>query len=149
MALACRVLPFCLALVASCARADVSGNFGVATPNGVVVSGIRGMAKGFTNAELTRLIQAGLAEAYPIRCDVPSMRSAPVLQMIWNVRNENRKPTAIVSVSVIRSGNLVDFAYSNVPAPDAFPPGLFRYEVSNLARRVLGSPTLSAPPPHC
>ncbi|WP_158922297.1 hypothetical protein [Acidisphaera sp. S103] len=109
---------------------------------------VQGMAKGYTNTELTRLIRAGVAESYPTRCDVSPTFAVSAPQMIWRVVNDGRKPTAIVSVRVVHNGNLVRSAFANAPAPDAFPDAVFRFQVANLARRVLKPPT-SGTALHC
>ena len=134
-----RALLFCLAFAVSCTRPTISDGWeawsGVGTPDGAVV--VQGMAKGFTNAELTRLIRAGVADAYPTRCDGGPVPAGSMPRMVWHVVNDGRKPTAIVSVRVVQNGGLVRFAFSNTPAPDTFPDAVFRREVSDLARRVL------------
>ena len=149
-----RTLLFCMIFVVSYSRPSASGGSeawsGVGTPVGAVALVVQGMAKGFTNAELTRLIRAGVADAYPTRCDGGPVAADSMPRMVWHVVNDGRKPTAIVSVRVIQNGSLVRFAFSNAPAPDAFPDAVFRREVSDLARRVLAPPSVGiAAPFHC
>jgi len=138
-----------LVMVAACAGEAGCGGapdrFAVSTPDGVVLASVEGASTGFTNAELTRLVRAGVAEAYPVQCSVPAVLAAEAPLMVWRVVDKDRQPTAIVSVKLIRNGTVVRSAFDNVLAPDTNPGSVFMRTVSDLARRVL--PPATSPPP--
>jgi hypothetical protein len=141
-------LLFCAVLTPSCAQmpaADASrSRFGVITSEGVISATVGGSATGFTNTNLTGLIRAGLAEAYSIQCEVPPKMAAAGPQMVWHVTSIGIKPTAIISVDVVKDGKIVKSAYTNVAAPGSNPNAVFMYDVRRLAQRVL--PPNSSPP---
>jgi hypothetical protein len=118
--------------------------FAVSTPDGVVLASVEGASTGFTNTELTRLVRAGVAEAYPVQCHAPSWLGAGAPLMVWQVVDKDRQPTAIVSVRLIRNGTVVRSSFDNVVVPDANPGSVFMRTVSDLARRVL--PPATSPP---
>jgi hypothetical protein len=134
-------LLFCAVLTPSCAQmpaADASrSRFGVITSEGVTSVTVGGSAKGFTNTNLAGLIRAGLAEAYSIQCEAPQNMAAAGPQMVWHVTNIGVKPTAIISVYVVKDGKVVKSAYTNVAAPGANPNAVFMYDVLRLAQTVL------------
>lgn len=142
-------------IVASCMRPGVSDDsrdrFGIITSEGTVLAIVQGSAIGFTNADLTRLIWSGVAEAYPIQCEVPSELAAAGRQIFWNVINDGRKPTAVISVRVVQDGKIVRSAFNHVAAPGSSPDAVFMYDVSHLARRVLppAARPLASPPNGC
>jgi hypothetical protein len=143
-----------LVMAAVCAEAagcgEAPNRFAVSTPDGLVLASVEGASTGFTNAELTRLVRGGIAEAYPVQCNAPSVLTAGAPLMVWQVVDKDRQPTAIVSVKLIRNGTVVRSAFDNVLAPDANPGSVFMRTVSDLARRVLPPATSpTAMPDRC
>ena len=146
------VLLSCLVLVVSCAGPNVSDDvqnpFGIYTADGLVLCDIENMAKGVTHTELTRLIRAGVSEAYPVECGVPPGTTAETEHMVWRVTNNGRKATAVVHVVLIRDGHVIRSAFADLGAPGANPDRSITYEISHLAQRVLAAgprPTAQSP----
>jgi hypothetical protein len=143
-------LLLCTLLLTSCEKPDKQDasldRFRIITDEGPVLAIVNGSATGFTNHDLTQLIRAGVAEAYSILCDV-SPDPAAERQMVWHVVNDGRKPTAVVPVHIVQSGQIVRSAFASVAAPDSNPDAIFKYDVAHLARRVLpaGAPVETRP----
>jgi hypothetical protein len=57
--------------------------------------------------------------------------------MIWHVTNDERDPTAIISVDFIRDGKITNSAFANAGAPGSEPNAVFMGAVSQLAENVL------------
>jgi hypothetical protein len=120
--------------------------FTVSASEGIVLVQVDGFAVGLTNTELTRLIRNGLATVYPVQCDAPTDVASNVTQMVWHVINHARKPTALVTVNIIRNGGIIRSKFANVAAPGTMPAAVFRREVSELAYRVMPPATNAADP---
>jgi hypothetical protein len=135
----CTVLSLCS--LASCARSEGIGParnlFTASTSEGTVLVRVEGLATGFTNSELTRLIRSGLTRIYPIQCDAPSDISMSVPRMVWHVINDGRRPTAMVTVRIIENGRIVRSGFTTVSAPGANPDAVFMREFSDLAYGVM------------
>jgi hypothetical protein len=127
--------------VASCAELrnanDSQGQFGIVTSEGTVLATVDGSATGYTHNELTQLIRKGVAETYGIqRAVVPGTLTSGA-RMIWHVTNDEREPTAIISVDFIRDGKITRSAFTNAAAPGSEPDAVFMGAVSQLAENVL------------
>jgi hypothetical protein len=144
------VLVWSAFLLASCATAaniNGAGNrFGIITSEGIVLATVSGMATGLTNADLTRLIRAGVAETYSIQCDVPRHMPRSTRQIFWHVTSGIRYPTAVISIRLVEDSKTVRSFFADVAAPETSPSLIFMNEVSRLSRRVLPPPILSAVP---
>jgi hypothetical protein len=130
-----------LIFVASCAGLrnanDSQDQFGIVTSEGTVLATVEGSATGYTDTELTKLIRNGVAETYGIQRKVASGTLTSGPRMIWHVINNEREPTAIISVDLIRGGKITRSAFTNAVAPGSEPSGVFMGTVSQLAQNVL------------
>jgi hypothetical protein len=130
-----------LSLLAACTGSETVGEvrdkFTANTSEGIVLVRVEGMATGITNSELTRLIRRGVVRIYPVRCNPPPDISTNAPQMVWHVIKDGRKPTAMVTVEIIRDGRIVRSNFANVSAPHANPDAVFIREVSELAYRLI------------
>jgi hypothetical protein len=116
---------------------DSQCQFGILTSEGTVLATVEGSATGYTQTELTKLISNGVAETYGIQRTVASGRLTSGPRMIWHVINNEREPTAIISVDFIRNGKITRSAFTSAAAPGSEPDAVFMGAVSQLAENVL------------
>jgi hypothetical protein len=133
-------------LLVSCAvpvsRHGSCNKFAIITSEGIVLATVDGMATGFTNADLARLIRAGVAESYSIQSNVLRQVVMPRRQIFWHVTSRVRYPTAVISVRFVEDGKTVKSAFADTAAPGTNPNLIFMSEVARLARKVLPPPIL-------
>jgi hypothetical protein len=101
------------------------------------------MATGLTNADLTRLIRAGVAEKYSVRCTTPSDFPPAARRLVWRVTAGGRQPRAVISVQSVQGGEIVKSAFITSAAPGANPDAVFIYAVARLTQRILPPATAS------
>jgi hypothetical protein len=130
-----------LYLLAACTGPQGAGKadnlFTANASEGDVLVRVDGMARGFTNSELTRLIKRGMAGSYPIQCHEASDNALDTPKMVWHVINDRRKPTAVVTVKVIESSGIVRSKFANIAAPGVNPDAVFMRDVADLAYRIM------------
>jgi len=136
-----------LSLLAACSGSEGAGQvnnlFVANTTEGVALVRVDGMATGFTNSELTRLIRRGMAGIFPILCRDASDNASTAPKMVWHIINDGRKPTAVVTVKVIETDGIVRAKFANISAPGINPDAVFMHDVADLAYRII-SPASSS-----
>jgi hypothetical protein len=100
---------------------------------------------GYTDAELTNVISAGVAERFAIRCSASSRSAKPLREMFWQV-NKIWKTNAQIGALLVAGGRVVKSTFMTTGAPGTNPDADFEYAVARLASRILPTPRQSADP---
>jgi len=130
----------CLAAIVACTNVQshdaLRPEFDVLTSQGPISVRVQGTATGFTNADLSRLIRSGMAEAYSVRCSVPFDTWSMKQILVWNVAKDGRH-NYVVSGRLVQSGKIIKSTWVDVIGLEAAPYGVFMRTISFLALKLL------------
>jgi hypothetical protein len=107
----------------------------VQTQVGPIALGVRGFVGGLTNVDVSRLVQAGVAETCPGRVSShPADMDGSPISMIWDLANgAGRAPTVTIAARLFNAGNQVSFEFNHIASPDVAPYAVFEYAVSAVS----------------
>jgi hypothetical protein len=123
----------------------LASQFVIVTADGEVLADVHGSANGVSNARLARLIQAGVANRYPIRCDAATDGGSWRTRLDWRVADDGKKPTATITAQLVRDGQTVAALATKAIAPKAAPDAAFASDVSMMTQKILPPPVADAP----
>jgi hypothetical protein len=140
VAFSSHVVVYCMIAIAACANTQSRGTLGrefdVLTSKGPVSVHVQGTATGFANSNLSRLIRSGMAEVYPIRCDMPLDVSSTKQMLVWNVTKDGRL-NYVVNGRLVQGGEVIKSKWADVIGLEATPYGVFMRTISFLALKLL------------
>jgi hypothetical protein len=100
---------------------------------------VHGFVGGLTNAEVTRLVKAGVAEGCAGDVLPPlSDGAGPPLSIIWHLdENGVGSRTVIITGRLFDSGRVVSFSFGRTFLPGAVPAAAFKYAVRSVTCSLL------------